>query len=198
MAAAESTSSLARRVFEEKRRLIVPIVAGLVLNAAIYAVAVYPLTVKVGGAEARAAAAARNLSAAEGTYTSARATQSGKETADTQLRKFYRDVLPADLAGARRITYLRLAQLAEQSKLRYDRRSAAPEAVPDSRLTKLRMTMVVEGEYRDIRRFIYLLETAPEFVVIEDVSLAQGERSGAPLVLTLEASTFFVSGGHGF
>ena len=45
------------------------------------------------------------------------------------------------------------------------------------------MTMVLEGEYRDVRRFIHALETAPEFVVIEDVALVQGERN-APLTLT--------------
>lgn len=188
---------LARRIFEEKRRLIVPLVAGLAINAAIYAVAVYPLTVKVAGAHARAEAAARNLRAAETDYQTARGTQSGKQTADTQLQKFYRDVLPADLTGARRITYLRLAQLAEQTRLQPGRRSADPERLPGSRLTKLQMTIVLGGEYRDVRRFIYLLETSPEFVVIEGVSLAQAPESGAPLVLTLEASTYYVTGGHG-
>ena len=34
--------------------------------------------------------------------------------------------------------------------------------------------MVLEGDYRDVRRFIHKLETAPEFVVIEDVGAGAG------------------------
>ena len=51
--------------------------------------------------------------------------------------------------------------------------------------------MVLAGNYADIRRFIYELDTAPEFVVIEDVSLAQREEGAAPLVLTLQVSTYY-------
>jgi hypothetical protein len=57
--------------------------------------------------------------------------------------------------------------------------------------------MVLEGEYRNVRRFIHDLETAPEFVVIEDVALAEGTDSDAPLTLTLQLATFFRSEGHG-
>ena len=55
------------------------------------------------------------------------------------------------------------------------------------------MTMVLEGEYRDVRRFIHKLETAPEFVVIEDVALVQGEQN-APLTLTVKLSTYYKAG----
>ena len=46
------------------------------------------------------------------------------------------------------------------------------------RLHKLKINMALSGEYRDIRAFLHALETAPEFVVIEDVSLSEGAQSG--------------------
>ncbi len=45
-------------------------------------------------------------------HANARATVTGKGQADAELKKFYSDVLPPDLSGARRITYLPLEHLA--------------------------------------------------------------------------------------
>jgi Tfp pilus assembly protein PilO len=187
--------SLARRIYAEKRRLIVPLVAGVALNAAIYGLAVYPWTLKVRADEARAGETERALRVAESNYQAARATLTGKDRADAELRKFYRDVLPADSSAARRVTHLRLAQLAQQANLRHERRSVKPEQDRESRLVRVRTTMVLGGDYRNIRRFIHELETSPDFVVIENVALAQSEERGAPLVLTLEVSTYYWTGG---
>jgi Tfp pilus assembly protein PilO len=188
---------LARRILEEKRALVVPLAIALALNLVIYAVAVYPLSLKVAGAEQRARTATLNLLAAQQRAAQARATLTAKERAGQELRRFYSEILPADLATARRITGLRLAQLAQQSDLRYERRTVSPDQERDSRLARLRMTMIVEGEYQDVRRFIYQVETSPEFVVIEDVALVQGEEGGAPLVLTLDVSTYYWTGEDG-
>ena len=54
--------------------------------------------------------------------------------------------------------------------------------------------MLLAGEYENIRRFIEALETAPEFLVIEEVVLSQRqEASDSELVLTLGLSTYYVS-----
>ncbi len=115
----------------------------------------------------------------------------GKQEAGEELRMFYDDVLPIGLAGARRMTYVRLAQLATDSGLSYERRTVRTEAETDALLSRLEMTMVLAGAYDDVRRFIYQVETAPEFLVIEDVALAQGEDDEAPLVLTVAVSTYY-------
>ena len=47
------------------------------------------------------------------------------------------------------------------------------------RSSSMDMTMVLEGEYRDVRRFIHKLETAPEFVVIDDVAPGAGREERA-------------------
>jgi Tfp pilus assembly protein PilO len=188
---------LARRIYAEKRGVVVALGLGLLVNLAIYLVAVYPWTLKVRNDDARERAAASAARVAELNERRARATLQGKDQADAELRRFYSDVLPADASVARRVTNLRLAQLAQAANLRHERRSVKPERDKDSHLTRVRMTMVLAGTYRDIRRFIHDLETSPEFVVIEDVALAQGEEKSAPLVLTLQVSTYYWTGADG-
>ncbi len=183
------------RIFAEKRALILPVAIGLGINLPIYTLAVYPQTTRIATATQRAEAAARARVTAERTQTEIRAMVAGKGRADQELEKFYTEVLPLDLSGARRVTYLRLAQLAERTNLRYERRTVRMANERESRLAKLDMTMVLAGAYEDVRRFIYELETASEFVVIEDVALAQGDEQNAPLVLTLQVATYYVAGG---
>lgn len=186
-----------RRVLTEKRAIILPVAVVLLVNVALYGLAVYPLTVKVRSATLRAQQAAQSLAAARRAAQAAQAAEGGEVRAREALERFYTQVLPADLAGARRITYLRLAQIAERNNLRSERRSAAPQSDQSSTLGRLAITMVLQGDYADIRRFIYQLETAPEFVVIEDVSLSEGGEAAAPLVLTLQLSAYYRNQSNG-
>jgi Tfp pilus assembly protein PilO len=185
-----------RRIFVEKRRLVVPLVGGLVLNVLILGLVVYPLVLRVRAAQSREEAALVQLAAAERDQAAARAVLEGKQKTDAALQTFYRNVLPADLAGARQITYLRLAKLAEQEGLRAGRRSAEPETDRDSALGQLRITMSLQGDYEDVRRFIYDLESAPEFVVIEGVDIVQGSEANAPLAVNLTLTTYYRTGPH--
>ena len=183
--------TLLKRVLTEKRALVLPVATAIAANVAFSAIAVYPLTVKVTRAERRAATVEQNLRTAETNFAAARALRAGINQANEALRRFYRDVLPLNLAGAREITYARLAQMAGQVNLEYERRSMTPERQPDSPLARLRTTLVLSGGYRNVRRFIYELETAPAFVVIEEVLLEQGTGDTADLVLTLGVSTYY-------
>jgi Tfp pilus assembly protein PilO len=53
------------------------------------------------------------------------------------------------------------------------------------------------GEYRNIRRFIHELETAPEFLVLENVALSQGQEREQGLSVELKISTYFRAEGNG-
>lgn len=185
------------RVVRERRAVIVPLAALAIINVAAYALAVYPLSRRLEGAEARLAGAQQEEARAEREFERARLTLTSKDRADVELQKFYREVLPADLAGARRITYARLAQLARDANLVAERRSYDPDETYEGALDKLRITMVLQGEYADVRQFIHALETGPEFVVIEDVGLAEGGEAEAPLTLTLQLATYYRPDAHG-
>jgi Tfp pilus assembly protein PilO len=180
-----------KRIFQEKRRLIVPLLVAIAANVALYAVAVYPLQRRVATADERAQAAAAARRAAEQNLRAAQATVTGKDRADDELRRFYKSVLPADQTGARRITYLRLQRMARDTGLSAERGRTEVEPLEDSRLWRLKTEMVLVGEYHQIRRFIHRIETAPEFTVIEDVSLARGGEESSELMLTLAVATYY-------
>lgn len=186
----------ASRVLHEKRGLIWPIAIVLLLNVVLFAAVVYPLSTKVANGEQDAAAAAAALDAARRDHAAAHATVSGKSQADTELQKFYADVLPPDVTGARRLTYLRLAQLAAQCDLRLERANTEAKGVRESDLVKFTYNASLHGEYPNVRRFIHALETAPEFLVLENVELSQTEQTRG-LNLNVQIATYYRAGGNG-
>jgi hypothetical protein len=183
-------NELLRRVIAEKRSLVLPVVVALVGNLAAYMLVVRPRGVKSAGAADRAAAAADARRAAEGELAAARGLVDGKRKADEELNAFYEKVLPADLVAARRMTYASLPALARRTNVRYEqRRTDAPDPEPDSRLGQLTIRMVLVGEWEDIRDFIFQLESAPEFVIIDDVTVVESDETEQ--TLTIDLSTYF-------
>ena len=152
---------------------------GALVNLVVYAVVIYPRTSSAGALEMRAQQAATARARAAADLRDAEAIRTGQERAAQQLARFYDSVLPKGQEGARRITYRRLATLADESNLDYDRRTIAIDQDHESALEQMDVTMVLEGEYRDVRRFIHKLETAPEFVVIENVAPGAGREERA-------------------
>ncbi len=186
-----------RRIFDDKRRLVIPVVAGLALNVVLFAGVVYPLSVRVRSMEARAQTAAQQLQAAVREDAEARGVAQGRDRTDTALKAFYKDVLPSSHAQARQATFLRLTQLAEQHNLEQSRRSTDPKQERESSLARLQISMQLKGDYEDIRRFIYQVETGSDFIVIDSVALQQGEDAGSPLTLRLALSTYYQAGPDG-
>ena len=183
--------TLLKRILVEKRSIVAPLVIALLANVGVYALVVYPLGVKSAGAADRAIAAELALKAAERDQVAARALVTGKSHAEQELTTFYGKVLPADLSAARRMTYARLPALARKSNVKYEeRRFEVDQAPKTARLGHLRIRMVLQGEYEALRQFIYEMETTPEFIIIDDVTLSQGEAN-KPLTLTVELSTYY-------
>jgi Tfp pilus assembly protein PilO len=182
--------TLVRRAMSEHRRVVLPLVIALGINVVVFAAGVYPLSQRVANIEQRDRTAEEQLLAAQRDHAQAAGTLSGKDRAATELASFYKDVLPSDLAGARRLTHLRLAQLARESNLRFLRSTFEPLAERNRTLTRLKIEMVLSGSYTDMRAFIHQLETSPEFVVIDNVELGEGAEGG-PLSVTLHLSTYY-------
>ncbi len=191
--------ALLRRIAGEKRGALLPLSIALILNVAVYAFVVYPMEQRVANRAQRAASAETGLRAAQQEQAAAHAALSGKARANTDLARFYADILPASLADARRLTHLRLAQMAREAGLRYERALAEPApAKLGATLDQLTIRLVLSGSYTNMREFIHALETAPEFVVIDDVQLTQGgEPESGGLVLAMALSTYYRTEGHG-
>jgi Tfp pilus assembly protein PilO len=184
------SETLTQRIVREHRRIVVPLAIALGVNVVVYLAAVYPLSQRVANIQQRDRTAEEQLLAARRDHAQATGTLTGKDRAAAELATFYKDVLPQDLAGARRLTQLRLAQLARESNLKFVRATFEPVNESKRTLTQLRIEMVLSGTYADVRAFIHHLETAPEFVVVDNIELGQGAEGGA-LSVTLHLSTYY-------
>lgn len=184
-------SALLSRIVAEHRRTLMVLGILFVVGVLTYALVVYPLEQRVANIEQRDRAAEQGLAAAQAELAQVSGTLTGKAKASSELATFYKDVLPQDLTGARRLTYLRLARLAREANLDYERSSYSPTVQGDSTLTRLGIQMVLTGTYANIRTFIYELETAPEFVVIDNIQLSEGRGDGGSLVVSLQLSTYY-------
>ena len=186
-----------KRILVEKRALIIPLVLGVIGNAAAYGLWVYPLGVKSAGAADRAAAAAQSLQVAERELTAANDLVAGKSRAEQELSTFFDKVLPADLASARDLTYATLPSLAKKSSVKMvDRRFEVAKPEKNARLGLLKVHTVWQCDYESFRQFIYALESASPFVIIDDVTLTQNDPA-RPLQLTIDISTYYRLGTNG-
>ena len=184
--------TLLRRIIAEKRLALVSAGILVVSAALVYTLGVLPQRVGIAAATTRADVASQALVTGEAELGAARARLDGKSHADEELEQFYRRVLPQDLAGARSITYPRLAALADQMGLTLERRTSDRDQEDESELGRLRTTLLLAGEYANIRQFIEALETSPEFLVIDEVVLTQREEvDDSSLALTLGVSTYY-------
>jgi Tfp pilus assembly protein PilO len=182
---------LVRRALAENRGIAVAVAVAFVANVLAYFLVVRPLEAKSTGAADRAAAAANTLRTAERELAQADALVKGKARADEELDAFYKKVLPSDLTAARRMTYASLPALARRTGVQYDARTTTVERVDTGgHLERMVIRMVLEGSYDHLRQFIYALESAPEFVIIDDVVLVEGQGD-EPLRLTIDLSTYY-------
>lgn len=189
--------ALWKRILLEKRALVIPLALGAIVNLAAYTLWVYPLGVKSEGAADRAAAAAQSLQAAEREHAAAEELVLGKSRADQELATFFDKVLPADLSSARRLTYATLPALAKKTNVRLlERRFDVEPPVKGARLGLLKVRTQWQCDYESFRQFVYELESAPPFVIIDDVSLLQNDPT-KPLTLTLQLSTYYRLGANG-
>ena len=189
--------TLARRIFVEKRALIIPVAVGVLLNIAAYLFVVRPLALKSAGVADRAIAARQALTLAERDLAAARALVTGTSRADEELATFYEQVLPPDQNSARRLTYLSIYHLARKMNVKFlDRKTEVETPKRDARVGRWKIRTELQGDYENLRQFIYALESAPEFVIIDDVTLSQNDAA-KPLTLTIELSSYYRLDAHG-
>ena len=189
--------TLVKRIFVEKRAVALPLIAALLVNVLVYALVVFPLARRAAGAVDRARTAAAALQAAERDQAAAKAVVSGKARAEEELATFFDSVLPADRVAASRRTWARLPALARMANVRYEAGTfETDQTLKTGRVGRMHTRMVLQGDWENIRRFIYDLETSPEFLIIDGVALSQAEL-GKPQMLTLEVLTYYRTRANG-
>ena len=113
----ESTHGLAlvRRAAAEHRRLLIGLGIAVLINVGLYAFVVAPLADRVANVAERDRTSELELARARAEHAEAAGVLTGKSRASAELTTFYSEVLPRDLTGARRLTYLSRVPLASMS-----------------------------------------------------------------------------------
>ncbi|MGE0812000.1 MAG: GspMb/PilO family protein [Vicinamibacterales bacterium] len=187
----DARGKLVRRALREHRAWIWPVVVLVAANIAALVLGVLPLSRTVDGSERRAAEASADAQAAAAELAAATSARDGRDTATRELDIFYADVLPASVGQARRLLQLNVAQLARKHDVTFARAVAAPETIRGSSLARLRASVDLVGRYRDVRQFLYDLETSSDFVIVDSIVLSEGDDASSLLNLTLGVSTYF-------
>ena len=185
------------RVLIEKKFSIVSVVAVLAIDVVLQLFVLYPWTVRSQTYERERLDVIEKQEAVRRESEAIHKMVQAKTDAEAELDRFYRDVLPQGLAGARVESFSRLTSLAALHGLTMERRSSSPMVVERSPLRRLDISMLLQGEYHDLRRFIYDLEVGKEFLVIEEIVLRRDETVRDGEVLDLGLSTYYLSEGAG-
>jgi Tfp pilus assembly protein PilO len=185
------------RVYHERRRIVLPLLVLLLANVVVLAVVIWPLQRRVQAASDADFQALTQMEDARREGREARMAQSRKDEVDVELAKFYKEILPRDLASAQVLTQLWLPQIARQNNVRFQQGTHRHAEVRDSHLTKVTSEATLSGTYRDIRGFLHAVESAAQFVVIEEVQLGDSGTSAqmnpkGELEIAIKASTFFL------
>jgi Tfp pilus assembly protein PilO len=188
--------SLWRRVFAERRAVVVPLASALVINLLVFGLAVLPLSRSVTGDQTRAEDVKRLLADAHRVARIASDTKNSQVQAGEELQKFYSEVLPANLSAARSLLYLEIATLAKETGLIHSTSVFTRDDVEDvenSLLVRFGTNVSLTGEYAAIRRFLYHMETSEQFFVIESVKLGQvtTQQTGGVLEVVLQVATYY-------
>lgn len=179
-----------KRVIADHKRWLIPVGVLLAINIGVLIAVVLPLRQSVQSGSERAEVSAQALRAAMADLKDAEGTRDGQAKAATDLDRFYAEVLPKDFMTARRVTQLKLTQLARSHEVAFENGSSTTEELRDSTLERMRVNYSLSGDWEDIRQFIYAIETGPDFVVIDNLQLVEDATSGS-LALSLEVSTYY-------
>jgi hypothetical protein len=181
------------RVIADHRRWLIPAGIVLAINVIVLVAAVLPLRRSVQLGSSRAEASAQALREAMADLKEAEATRDGQTQASADLVRFYAEGAAGDISAARRITHVKFAKLAMSHDVIFQSGATTPEVLRDSSLERLHVNYSLTGDWDDIRELIYEIETGPDFIVIDNVQLAEGSQANAPLSLTLDLSTYYGS-----
>jgi type II secretory pathway component PulM len=189
------------RIFQERRMIILPLAILIVANVTVLALLVLPGERRVTSMTDRVEESRHEAALAQGALNKVRDQRTSKALAEQQLKKFYEDVLPPGAREAQDMTNFALERLARESGVTEKNGQTNYEAVKDSRLEHWTSRVVLDGPYQNIRRFLYALEMARPFVVIEKVELSPSNESGMTagsqgntIEVTLEISTYYLVG----
>ena len=186
--------TLWRRIFTERRSVLVPLLALLLIDAVLLGGVVLPLKKAVANDTVAAEAARFSTALATQRLKQMQNARVSRDRAEQELTKFYGQVLPSTQAAASSVLQLEIARLAKENNLALGPRGWDDEVIKDSPLRRLITKVELLGEYPAVLHFIYEVETSEAFLAIRSVQLTQAlrqQQSSGQLQLALEIVTYY-------
>ena len=135
------------RVIADHRRWLIPVGIVLVINLIVLVMVVMPMRRSAESGTSQAAESGAALNAALADLRSAEAMRDGQSQAAKDLERFYGEVLPPNFSTARRLTQLKLPQMARAHDVAFARGSTSQEELRDSPLERLNISCSLTGEW---------------------------------------------------
>lgn len=170
-----------------RRRLLVPVLALLGLNLAVFLAYTLPRRMQEENIASRAVVLREEVERERRAMAELRRRAETLESNNRDVARFYREVV-----GGRRIGLLPVLQelegMASELGLQSPRRNYSPKEVKGvAGLSRFQVTMPVTGTYRQLGSFLGALERSPHFLTVDKVSIRQKEGSVADLAIVLSA-----------
>ena len=172
-----------------RRRLLVPALVLLALNAAAYFAYTRPRSVRLRTVAARAVVLREEVAAERARVGELRERARAMQANATDVGLFY------DALG-RKESLLAIQEdivaVARQLGLTLGDRSYANEKIKGSdSLMRFRMTMPISGSYRQVVSFLQRIETLPHFVTVDSISIREQAAGGRTTNLNVVLSAYF-------
>jgi Tfp pilus assembly protein PilO len=175
-----------------RRRLLLPFLVVLGLNAAGFLAYTLPRTLQERNREARVVTLRAEVER------EARVLADVKSQAETirrntdDVERFYKETL-GTRANAYVGTLEDILKMAKEPGLQAGNRSFHPDEVKGLPLTQVAITLPIEGTYRQLVGFLDRVEKSKRFLTVDKVSLreSRGKEEGAKGALAVTLSAFF-------
>src|SRR5881392_1306483 len=126
-----------RCVFAERRSILVPLLALLIIDGVLLGAVVFPLRSSVAASENDATAAQATLAQANQRMKMMQNAKTSRDRAEKDLATFYSSILPSTQAAASHVLLVEVARLAKDNNLRLGARAWEEEKVKDSNLRRI-------------------------------------------------------------
>ncbi|WP_303722209.1 type 4a pilus biogenesis protein PilO [Malonomonas rubra] len=88
---------------------------------------------------------------------------------------------------------LDISRLADKAGFEIESVSYKPEKVEKFALLGYSLSFTVSGRYRQLKKFVHLLEVSPRIVILDSISLAEGQDE--EISMQIKLTTYFREGG---
>jgi hypothetical protein len=190
--------SLWRRILVERRSVALPLGILLAANIAVLIAVVLPLRQIVAGATDARYTSSTELAAARQELADAERTTESRKQAIAGLQQFYDQVLSTGHSAAVTSASFWPEKTAKELGLVHTGiGTSQPIEIRDSRLMEVTSKFTLRGPYSGIRKFLYAVEAAEQFLVVDKIKLAQPsaqQSNSQTLEFELEITTFYLGG----